>query len=190
MSSVQLRLVVVTGLVLAFAGAGCDQEQERSVVGLDQTETTGFVDVDDGGGLPDAADDPNRGFGECVPRDLAYWRAAAVWPLETLELGDRVYIESELRAILAMDASDDISIELAQEYIVTWLNYCAGCAVSDDVQDAMDDCGRWLGETPDLCGEEGTVELPYCQPDEGPLAESAFRCFERLRLYNTNGREC
>lgn len=186
MSSVS-RLAVVAAMLFASTGLGCDRGQgDETVAPLeDIPESAPVGELADGRPDGGAAFDP-----QCIPRDLAYWRAARDWPVSSLEIGGRLYSAAEMRAILAMDASTDVSIELMQELIVTWLNFCAGCPVSADVQDAMDDCGRWLEETPDLCMEDGIPELPYCQPDTGPIAESAFACFERLRLYNTNGRVC
>ena len=188
MTSVPTRLAVVTALAFALGFAGCNEEKITTISDQDSPSDTdeprqppsqevGSLAVDSGVEL-----DP-----QCVPRDLAYWRTAARWPITSLELGGRLYNGAEMRAILAMDASGDVSVALMQELIVTWLNFCDGCLVSPDVQNAMDECESWMVETSDLCMEDGITDLPYCQPDAGDAGARAHACMDRLAVYNHGG---
>jgi hypothetical protein len=124
-----------------------------------------------GSGGPTTEPEPS-----CV-RDLAFWRAAPVWPAESLDIGGYVYSDTQMRELVALDRESDASIELAQDFIATHMNECDGCGVPDDVRELMHQTHLWMRTHADADGAApfGTAE--------GPSADEARRIAAALRVW-------
>jgi hypothetical protein len=191
-ASMLVRHAVVAGA--ALLALGCTAELGEDVQTQTPPATSEFpsptftdgTDSTDAPPTPPPTPPPSTPDPSCVAGDLAYWRAAPVWPTASLEIAGVVYSEAQLRGILTLEGHADASITAAQELIVTLLNQCAGCAVPDDVQDAIDTCDDWFEDNVGW-DFDGDGAIPYCIPPGDELADGLIECVPTLVEFNSSG---
>ena len=114
--------------------------------------------------------------GFACPRDKSYWKGAADWPVQSLQLGGRAYSREQLASILRLSVRGDASVILAGQTIAAMLNVAHGSdpapveALVVEAQAAL---------------ELGTTGIPCGISPSSPLGRRMIAAAARLEDYNT-----